>query len=310
MNSLPVAFCIETTTLHQIFAKMAVLRKSGICALKFRLFLAIALPIVLSACSVARLPESFNTAVLNNPDMATVEAGLPAYLLTLDGMVVNYPENVSLLQTSSTLYGAYATLFVAEPERRRHMVSVAYQRASAAYCAVMKSPCDLKEMRFDAFEQHLTKVDKDREINALYILGSSWVGVIQENSNDWNAIADLAKVQTIMEKVAAVDPTYDNGQVLLYLGVLNTLIPPSLGGKPEVAHAYFTQAMDVTEGRNLLIPVMFARHYARLVFDQALHDSLLQSVIDADPETPGLWLQNVYAQKLARELLASSVDYF
>lgn len=242
--------------------------------------------------------------------MATVEAGLPAYLLTLDGMVVNYPENVSLLQTSSSLYGAYATLFVEDPERRRHMVSVAYERAATAYCAVMKTPCDLKEMRFDAFEQHLEKVDKSREMSALYLLGSSWVGVIQENTDDWNAIADLAKVQRIMEKVAASDPSYDNGQALLYLGVLNTLIPPSLGGKPDVARAYFEQALQVSEGKNLLIPVMFARHYSRLVFDQELHDSLLQGVIAADPEVPGLWLQNVYSQKLARELLASGHLYF
>jgi hypothetical protein len=278
--------------------------------LKLRIVFAVTMSLLLGACSVARLPESINAAIVNNPDLDTVEAGLPTYLLTLDGMVENYPRNVGLLQTSSTLYGSYATLFVEEPVRRKAMVEKSYQRASAAYCIVKKSDCDLKSLRFDAFEIHVSAIKKPAEIKALYMLGSSWVSVIQENSDDWNAIADLAKVQFIMEHVAAYDATYDNGQALLYLGVLNTLIPPSLGGKPEVARAYFEQAVAVSDGKNLLISVFFARHYARLVFDQELHDHLLQTVIDADPEVPGLWLQNVYAQKLAHQLLADSVDYF
>lgn len=278
--------------------------------MKVRTFIVVGMSLFLGACSVARLPESINTAIVNNPDLDTVEAGLPTYLLTLDGMVENYPSNVGLLYTSSTLYGAYATLFVEEPVRRKGMVEKSYQRAATAYCVVMKSSCDLKSMRFDAFEAHVSDIKKASEIKALYVLGSSWVSVIQENSDDWNAIADLAKVQFIMEHVAAFDPTYDNGQALLYLGVLNTLIPPSLGGKPEVARAYFEQAIAVSDGKNLLIQVFFARHYARLVFDQELHDSLLASVIAADPEVPGLWLQNVYSQKLAQQLLAESGDYF
>lgn len=278
--------------------------------MKLRIFIAVGMSLLLGACSVARLPESINAAIVNNPDLDTVEAGLPTYLLTLDGMVENYPTNVGLLHTSSTLYGAYATLFVEEPIRRKAMVEKAYHRAVAAYCVVKKTDCDLKSMLFDAFEDQITQIKKASEIKALYVLGSSWVSVIQENSDDWNAIADLAKVQLIMEHVAAFDPSYDNGQTLLYLGVLNTLIPPSLGGKPDVARAYFEQAIAVSEGKNLLIQVFFARHYARLVFDQDLHDTLLQSVIAADPEVPGLWLQNVYSQKLAAKLLAESVDYF
>ena len=54
--------------------------------------------------------------------------------------------------------------------------------------------------------------------------------------------------------------------------------------------------------------VEFARRYSRLVFDQPLHDRLLNDVLSADPEEPGLTLSNTLAQQQAKELLAD--DYF
>ena len=56
--------------------------------------------------------------------------------------------------------------------------------------------------------------------------------------------------------------------------------------------------------------VMYARHYARLIFDRALHDRLLNEVLEADPDVTGYALANTLAQKQAKELLESADDYF
>ena len=56
--------------------------------------------------------------------------------------------------------------------------------------------------------------------------------------------------------------------------------------------------------------VIYAEQYAKLVFDQALHDELLRSVIAANPVAPNLTLINTLAQERAVELLAESNDYF
>lgn len=266
--------------------------------------------LILTACSVSRIPDSVSTAILNNPDMETVGQGLPAYLLTIDGLVTNYPKNAGLLTASSMLYGSYATLFVTDQDRKKQMVQKAYNQSARAYCQTVNKDCGLKTLKFDAFEVAVSKVKKKKDYAALYQLGTSWVSVIQENSDDWNAIADLAKVQFIMEKVVSFEATYDNGQALLYLGVLNSLIPPSLGGKPDVAKDYFERAIEATNGQNLYVKVMYAKQYARMMFDQELHDALLNSVLDANPEVQDLWLQNVYAQKQAAILLADGAEYF
>jgi hypothetical protein len=97
---------------------------------------------------------------------------------------------------------------------------------------------------------------------------------------------------------------------LVYLGALNSLIPPSLGGKPEVAKEYFEQAIEVSEGKNLIAKVMYAEKYARLMFEQELHDQLLNEVLVAPSKAHGLTLQNEFAKKEAQRLLSDSADYF
>ena len=56
--------------------------------------------------------------------------------------------------------------------------------------------------------------------------------------------------------------------------------------------------------------VLYARQYARLVFDRELHDRLLDEVVEADPEAPGLTLGNTLAQDEARGLLTDADEYF
>ena len=63
-------------------------------------------------------------------------------------------------------------------------------------------------------------------------------------------------------------------------------------------------------GRNLMAKVEMALHYARLVFDRALHDRLLNEVLKADPYEPDLTFSNVLAQQKARRLLNTSTEYF
>ena len=56
--------------------------------------------------------------------------------------------------------------------------------------------------------------------------------------------------------------------------------------------------------------VLFAKQYARLMFEQELHDQLLNDVLAAEPEYEGLTLINGLAQRQAQVLLDESPDYF
>jgi len=56
--------------------------------------------------------------------------------------------------------------------------------------------------------------------------------------------------------------------------------------------------------------VLFAKNYARLVFDRDLHDQLLNEVLEADPVATDLTLINSLAKQQAQILLDGSDDYF
>ena len=96
----------------------------------------------------------------------------------------------------------------------------------------------------------------------------------------------------------------------LCMGVFETLLPPALGGKPEVGRYHFERAIALSEGQHLLTKVTFAEAYGRLVFDRDLHDALLREVLDAQVDQPGLTLMNAIAKRQAKELLDSADDYF
>jgi len=117
-------------------------------------------------------------------------------------------------------------------------------------------------------------------------------------------------VQALFDRVIAINASYEDGQPYMYLGVLNSLRPATLGGTPELGKANFEKSIALSSGHNLMAKTLYAQYYARLVFDQELHDRLLHEVIAADPDAPKLTLINTLAQQRAKALLESGKDYF
>ncbi len=148
------------------------------------------------------------------------------------------------------------------------------------------------------------------DVSVFFTLGSTWAGWIQAHSKDWNAIADLPKATAIMQRILELDETYQQGAAHLYLGVSFTLLPPAMGGKPELGREHFEKAILLSDGKNLTVKVLYARQYARLVFNRELYESLLQEVTSADPVAADLTLMNILAQQQAKQLLAETNDYF
>ncbi|HPF74815.1 MAG: hypothetical protein H7A20_13335 [Rhodanobacteraceae bacterium] len=256
-----------------------------------------------------RMATNLGNAVLNQDDPATVRDGLPAYLLLLDGLLEGSPDSPALLASSSRMYSSYAGSFVHDNIRAKRLSKKALDRAWKALCIKPGEVCALKDLGFEEFADAAARLD-DGQIEGAYLLGSAWATYIQARRDDWVAIADIPKVDSLLQRVAARRPDIDHGMAWVYLGVLNSLRPAAVGGEPEKGRAAFERAVDLSDGRNLMAKTLFAEFYARLVFDQELHDQLLNEVISADPDSPGLTLSNVLAQDRAKELLAGSADYF
>lgn len=271
--------------------------------------------LALGACSSIankasqRLSDSLSAGILDQDDVATARDGIPSWLLLVDGLIQGDPKNESLLLAGSKLYGAYAGGFVDDADRARRLSARSFDYARRAACVRRAGLCAQIDAPFDAFNTEVTKLGAD-DVPMAYALASAWAARIQANSDDWKAIADIPKVQALLDRTVALRPDFQNGEPYMYLGVLATLRPASLGGKPEEGKADFEKALALSGGKNQMVRVLYAERYARLVFDQELHDRLLNEVIAADPHAPGLTLVNVLAQARAKKLLASGKDFF
>ena len=147
------------------------------------------------------------------------------------------------------------------------------------------------------------------DVQIAYALGLAWVGRLQANSDDWAVIAELSRAKLLMERVLELDENYENGGPHLYMGGMETLLPASMGGKPEEGRVHFEKAIAINDAY-LMTKVIFAEQYAKLTFDKDLYDQLLTEVLAANPVVEGITLTNVLAQQRARVLLAESDDYF
>ena len=285
---------------------------------KVRLFSQLSVLLLLSALAgcasfatsaTSRLADNLSSTILNQDDPETVEAGMPSYLLLVDSLIEGDPKNENLLLSGSKLYGAYASAFLKDTERTKRFARKARDYSDRALCVHSAQLCNLLERPYDDFAAAIGSL-KAGDVPQLYASGAAWAGWIQANSSDWNAIASLAKVKAMMMRVVELDETYDHGEAHLYLGVITTLLPVALGGRPEEGRIHFERAIELSQGHDLMAKVEYARRYARITYDRPLHDRLLREVLDADVSAPGLTLSNVLAKRQARELLASADSYF
>jgi TRAP transporter T-component len=280
-----------------------------------RLIFVLIIGLILTSCSsiissaTNKMAKNLSTAITNNDDLATVKAGAPAYLLMLDSFVEGDPEDSNMQIAAAKLYSAYAGVFVKDEQRAKRLTQKSLDFALNANCLVDESRCNLKTMKFKKFETIIETFEKEH-IEHLFTLGSSWAGWIQSRRGDWNAAADLARVTKIMNHALKLNARYQHGQIHLYLGVLNTLLPPALGGKPEIGKNHFEKAIEISQGKNLMAKVLYAEKYARLVFNQELHDKLLNQVLKTEPRLRGFTLTNMLAHEQAKTLLISGKDYF
>lgn len=293
------------------------------CAIKSRLFdtwlfkSIILFIILLSVSSCGRVisnaklefSKDLTVTILEFDDPETIKKGVPAYLILVSSMIKSDPENPDLLEAGAQLYGAYASGFTDTADSKKALANRAFDYTSRAMCLRLSGFCDVSSLSYFEYEKLLNSVD-ETQAGHLFIYASSWANVIEANSSDWNAIAELPKVKTSIQRVLVLDETVNNGNAHLYMAVMESLLPPSLGGKPEIAKKHFDRAIEISHGTNLMAKVLYAEKYARLIFDRELHDELLKQVVASDTGENDQVLINTLAKQKAEVLLIDADDYF
>jgi hypothetical protein len=287
-------------------------RKAGITSAKC--LLVVLSVLVVAACSSVssakrQFAEDLSATILSHDDPATIEQAVPAYLVLVDSMIRGDQENVGLLISGSRLYGSYASVFVDKTSRKITLSKRAFAYADRAMCLKKPEACDAKTMSYPAYEQ-LLKQFEEEDAPALFAYGAAWAGVVQANSADWNTVAELPKVKATIQRVLELDEAISNGDAHVYMGVMESLLPPTMGGKPQLAKEHFEKALKISNRTNLMALLLYAEKYARLLFDRELHDRLLSELVEADISRSNKVLVDTIAKAKAKKLLANADDYF
>jgi len=253
--------------------------------------------------------NDFTAAMLDHSDPELVERAMPTFMLLADGIIHDDPDDEDKLMGGARLYSSYASAFVKDTNRQLILTARARTYAETAMCEFRKMLCGLAGLPFEQFQGRLALAQK-RHVPMLHAYALTWAIWIQARSSDWNAIAELARVKAIMQRVVELDDAYDHGSAHLYLGIMESLVPPALGGRPDIAKRHFERALDLSKGKDLTVKLEYARRYARMKFDRVLHDRLLNEVLAAPTDAAGYTLGNTLAKREAKKLLQSADDYF
>jgi hypothetical protein len=255
--------------------------------------------------------EDLEQAVRSYPEPLVVAQGLPAYLLLLEARLQSRPQDAATRLAAARLTTSYAVLFVDEqdPEGGRRLHRHALEQARLGACLSSGRLCDLHRLSPEDFQVRRERFGHE-QLDAIYILATSWTAWLAAHAEDFTALADLPRVESLLDWVAERSPGQDDGAIWLYLAVLHSQRHPAAGGQPGRSREYFERARAVSEGRNLLVNVLMAEFHARPNFDRELYERLLEEVLDAPDEDNTFRLVNQIARQRARVKLDRSDAWF
>ena len=156
----------------------------------------------------------------------------------------------------------------------------------------------------------LNSLDADN-VAPLFWAASNWAKWIDMHRDDPEAIAQLARATTLMQRVLDLDDTFYYGGAHMYFGVYYGSRAPMLGGNFDKSKQHFDRAREITDSKLLIPDLLQAQYLARQMQDRKDFHERLTAIVDApDDLIPELGLQNQIAKRKAALLLKKEGEWF
>jgi hypothetical protein len=274
--------------------------------------------LALGGCSVNQIVARSSIGLVDagvrsmnqEPDLELARAAIPANLKLAESLIEELPQDRRLRVTAAQGFYGYAYGFVEDdaPER----AALLYKRGlNHALVALAQAGVHLNlfEATPEAIAHSIATLGVDA-VPELFWTASNWAKWIDLNRNDPARIADLARVEALMQRVLALDPTYYFGGPHVFFGVFYGGRPLMLGGNLELSAQHFDQAAALSQHRWLLTDVLRAQYLLRQTADREGFHRLLTQVVASDDSPPDMALGNAIARAKARRLLSQEEELF
>lgn len=286
---------------------------------KTRLAHAVIILMLLNGCStgqiVARsslsIMDSAVSAMNRESDLELAKAAIPANLKLVEGLTLELPTNRELrIHAAQGLYG-YAFGYIEDESPVR--ASLLYRRGLAHALSSLQAAGLTGNPLVMQRDELIQKLDTlgPAALPDLFWAASNWAKWIDMNRTDPERIADMGKVEAIMQRVMKLDENYYYGGPNLFFGVWFGSRSPMLGGDFARSEAHFAKARNFTNGKLLITDVLYAQYLAVQQGNRDIFHDKLRAVINAPKDLyPEMALVNAIAQQKAQTLLNKEEELF
>jgi len=273
--------------------------------------------------SMASAMQQSSIVYARDEDPELVGEALPFLLKTVEGLLVDRPNDATLLLTACQGFTSYAQAYVAVPADYREAndlegARAARQRATRLFLRARKYGMRALELSYpgisksivDDPDKALVKTKK-KDVPLLFWTGAAWGGAISMSKTDMDLVADLGVANALLQRANALDPHWNRGAVHEVLIALEAARSGGNGGSMDAARKHFDTAVELSQGKKAGAYVTLAESVSikeqNLAEFRQLLNSALAVNVDASPDDR---LANVLAQRRARWLLAHTGDFF
>jgi CMP-N-acetylneuraminic acid synthetase len=262
--------------------------------------------LLLSSCSSLLTSTVIEPAMSNlqqQSDLDLVCEGAPAYLLMIDSLLANSPEDTTLLQNAIKAYSSYSGV-LPECDKPRREPAIA-EKAKRYGLQLLTLAIGSEPLRnHELLDQVLAKLDKS-DVPDVFWGTFGWLTWVKSSGGSPAALVDLMAIEKIMARLQELDETYENGAIPMFFGIYQATKPAMFGGREDLARENFEKALRLSKHRFLLVQTTYAETLARNTLDKELYDRLLREVEAFDINSaPEYTLANIIAKKKAERLRA------
>ncbi|MGH1362667.1 MAG: TRAP transporter TatT component family protein [Calditrichia bacterium] len=248
-------------------------------------------------------------ALYAEPDLEVAKIATAANLKLIEGFHLADPGKTELLEILAQGFSSYSLGFLEDEHPER--ASAMYLRAKAFGEKILMKKKAFKNgipKNDDKLKVALATLDKD-DLPGLFWTSFAWAGWVNLNRDKPEAVFDLSRVKTMMNRVIELDESFFFGAAHLFWGSINGSIPRMLGGDPDKAKEHFEKVLELTDNKSLITYVYYAKYYAAPTLNEELFDELLKKVDDAPMDIlPGFELLTALAKQKGAALMAQKED--
>lgn len=288
-----------------------------------------------TGCSMTKIAANQTTAILvkaaptydRETDLELAEQAGLSNLKMLEGLLEVTPDNADLLLLTSSSFTRYAFGFIEERidvaderydlEEKDKLVKRAvdfYERAKVYSLRLIaqsrsKFP-EVIEQNLEQFSAEL-KHFKKKHVPALFWTAYAWGSIINLQQDKPARLAELPKVESMMQRVLELDESFFFGGAHLFYGAYYGGRPEMLGGDPSEAKQHIERAIEISNGKYLMAKFLLAKYYSVSVQDRELFEHTLQEILSAPPDLfPEQRLANELAKRRAERWLKRADELF